>query len=150
MFENIRIRSFISDDQEQAKKLILSGLAEHFSAIDPALNPDLNNIYESYIAQGSLFIVAELEGTLIGAGALIAEGETIGRIVRVSVSESHRRMGVGRLLTEKLIEAASTRQFGKIVVETNEDWYDAIRLYQRCGFTEYDRCTGEVHMMRRL
>lgn len=150
MVKNVKIRSFSSDDQARAKKLILDGLAEHFNPIDPALNPDLINIYESYIDQGSLFLIAELDGALIGTGALVAEGKTIGRIVRVSVSESHRRMGVGRLLTEKLIEAALTFQFREIVVETNEDWYDAIRLYQRCGFTEYGRYAGEVHMKKTL
>lgn len=150
MGKEIEIRSFSPNDQDRAKDLILDGLAEHFIVIDPTLNPDLNNIEESYLRQGSLFLVAELDDDLVGTGALVAETEDTGRILRVAVASSHRRMGIGRLLTKHLIKAANRFQFSQIVVETNDDWYDAIHLYQECGFTEYDRHDGEVHMMIRL
>lgn len=147
MAENIKIRPFLVTDQARAKTLILDGLADHFTTIDPTLNPDLQNIAESYLNQGSLFLVAELDNDLVGTGALVAETEDSGRIVRVSVASSHRRLGIGRLITTHLIKAAHSFHFNKIVVETNDDWFDAIRLYQRCGFTEYDQHDGEVHMM---
>jgi len=150
MGEEIKIRPFKAGDQDRAKALILSGLAEHFNLIDPTLNPDLVNIEESYISQGSLFLVAEADGALVGTGALISENANTGRIVRVSVASTQRRKGIGRLLTEHLIEAARTRPFKQIVVETNDDWYDAIQLYQHYGFAEYDRRDGEIHMMLQL
>ena len=143
----IEIRSFAPDDQDRAKTLILDGLADHFNTIDPTLNPDLQNIEESYLRRGSLFLVAEAGQDLVGTGALIAETEDVGRIVRLSVASSHRRLGIGRLITKHLIDAAQSFHFSKILVETNDDWFDAIRLYKRCGFTEYDRRDGEVHMM---
>jgi len=31
-------------------------------------------------------------------------------------------------------------------VETNNDWYDAIGLYERCGFVEYDRDAESVYL----
>ncbi len=150
MGKEIEIRWFSPNDQDRVETLILDGLAEHFKVIDPTLNPDLNNIEESYLRQGSLFLVAELDDDLVGSGALVAETEDTGRILRVAVASSHRRMGIGRLLTKHLIKAAKRFHFSHIVVETNDDWYDAIRLYQQCGFTEYDRHDGEVHMMIRL
>ncbi len=150
MGKEIIIRPFNPSDQDRAKILILEGLAEHFNAIDPTLNPDLKNIKESYLPQGSLFLVAELDGDLVGTGAMITESEDTGRIVRVSVASSHRRMGIGRLITEHLINAADRFYFSRIVIETNDDWHDAIHLYQQCGFTEYDRCDGEVHMIMAL
>ena len=150
MGAKIEIRPFIPNDQARAVTLILDGLAEHFNTIDPILNPDLNNIEESYLRQGSLFLVAELDDDLVGTGALVTETEDTGRIVRVSVANSHRRMGIGRLITKHLIQEAYRFHFSQIVVETNDDWYGAIHLYQKCGFTEYDRHDGEVHMMIRL
>ena len=146
----IEIRSFSPKDQDRAKALILDGLAEHFKVIDRTLNPDLINIVESYLRQGSLFLVAELDDDLVGTGALVAETKDTGRIVRLSVASSHRRMGIGRLITNYLVKAAYHFHFSRIVVETNDDWYDAIRFYQQSGFTEYDRHDGEVHMMIRL
>ena len=150
MGKEIEIRPFVPNDQDRAESLILDGLAEHFNVIDPTLNPDLNNIEESYLRQGSLFLVAELDDDLVGTGALVAETKDTGRIVRLTVANSHRRMGIGRLITNSLIKAAYHFHFNQIVVETNDDWYDAIRLYQQCGFIEYDRHDGEVHMMIRL
>ena len=150
MGEEIEIRGFIPNDQDRAESLILDGLAEHFNVIDPTLNPDLNNIEESYLRQGSLFLVAELDDDLVGTGALVAETEDTGRILRVSVASSHRRIGIGRLLTKHLIKAASRFHFSQIVVETNDDGHDAIYLYQQCGFIEYERCNGEVHMTMAL
>jgi putative acetyltransferase len=150
MGDKIKIRPFTPTDQDKVKSLILDGLAEHFNTIDPRLNPDLNNIEESYLRQGSLFLVVEADQDLIGTGALIAESEDSGRIVRVSVAKSHRRLGIGRFITNSLINGAQNNHFGKILVETNEDWFEAIQLYQECGFTEYDRRDGEVHMMLRL
>jgi ribosomal protein S18 acetylase RimI-like enzyme len=146
MEEEITIRPFQARDQAKAEALILNGLAEHFEKIDPVLNPDLRNIKKSYLNQGSLFLVADSNGDLVGSGALIAEAEDTGRIVRVSVARAHRRLGIGRLLTEELITAACGLRFKQIVVETNDDWHDAIRLYQHCGFTEYDRRDGELHL----
>jgi ribosomal protein S18 acetylase RimI-like enzyme len=147
MAEGFLIRPFEPRDQIPVQNLIQEGLAEHFHSFDPALNPDLRDIETTYLQQGSLFLVVEIDKKLVGTGALIPESENIGRIVRVSVAKSHRRTGIGRLITENLIRAAPQFHYKQIVVETNDDWYDAIRLYQSCGFIEVDRRDGEVHMM---
>ena len=94
--------------------------------------------------------MAELENELVGTGALVTETTDTARIVRVSVAAHFRRQGIGQLIVEKLISAAKHRNFDRIVVETNDDWHKAISLYKRCGFAEYKRLDGEVHMSRQL
>lgn len=150
MADRFHIRPYEPRDQVPVQNLIQDGLAEHFLNFDPALNPDLCNIEASYLQQGSLFLVVESNEELVGTGALIPESEETGRIVRVSVARSYRRKGIGRLITERLIQAAPRYHYKQVVVETNDDWYDAIRLYKSCGFIEYDRREGEIHMMRQL
>lgn len=150
MVENLLIRPFQPEDQAAAHRLIQEGLAEHFDDFDSALNPDLEDIAANYLKRGCLFLIAELDGELVGTGALIAEREHVGRIVRVSVVKDHRKMGIGRLITENLVSAAHQFRYEQIVVETNDDWFDAIRLYQSCGFEENDRRDGEIHMTRQL
>lgn len=148
--ENLIIRPFQSTDQQATKALILQGLGERFGMINPDLNPDLDDINATYIESGFLFVVCEIDSTLIGTGALIKEEVNIGRIVRVSVANTHRQRGIGRLITDYLITAAPNLGYSMIVVETNEDWFDALQLYQRCGFMEYDRRNGEVHLHKDL
>ncbi|NCF66293.1 MAG: GNAT family N-acetyltransferase [Chloroflexi bacterium] len=146
----ITIRPFFPADQERAQELILAGLSEHFPSFNPELNSDLNNILDNYTRPGCAFLVAESDGILVGTGALIVEAEQIGRIVRVSVGVSHRRQGIGRLITDHLLKLARYYGYRQVVVETNDDWFDAIRFYQQCGFVEYDHSDGEIHMMLRL
>ncbi|HEX6606780.1 MAG TPA: GNAT family N-acetyltransferase [Chloroflexia bacterium] len=143
---NLVIRPFTAADQAAARRLILDGLAEHFGWLDETLNPDLDDIAAHYVARGALFVVAEIAGVPVGTGALVAEGPG-GRLARISVAPAHRRRGVGRALVAHLVGAAQARGWPQVLVETNDDWYDAIALYQRYGFREYTRAAGEVHMV---
>lgn len=139
------IRHFRPADQATVKALILEGLGEHFGRINPNLNPDLNDIDKTYIQPGHRFLVAELGSEIVGTAALTQESPGVGRIVRVTVKPDHRRAGIGRTLIKRVIEIARERGDTRLLVETNCDWDDAIRLYQRCGFVEYDRNEEEVH-----
>lgn len=69
-----------------------------------------------------------------------------GRIVRVSVSQTHRRRGIGRTLVAHLLQTARRRGFRHVLVETNHDWTSAIALYRHCGFTETDRDEESIHL----
>ena len=141
----MRIRPFAAADQAAARTLILEGLREHWGALDPSLNPDLDAITASYTTPGHAFLIAELENMLVGTGALKIEGNA-GQIVRVSVSSQCRRHGIGRALIAALLEIARTRGLTRVWMETNDDWRDAISLYQQSGFRECDRRDGCIFM----
>jgi ribosomal protein S18 acetylase RimI-like enzyme len=141
----LNIREFRLTDQTIVKQLILDGLKEHFGRIDPTLNPDLNDIYKSYVQAGHYFVVGEIGGEIVGTAALVQESTSTGRIVRVTVSPQQRRSGIGRQLVHHLLKKAKTRAFKQVLVETNNDWFDAIRLYKGCGFEEFDRDDESVH-----
>lgn len=142
----ITIRPFAAADQDMTKRLILAGLADHFGQLDETMNPDLNDIARTYLQAGSLFVVAEIEGDIIGCGGLVTETPGTARLVRMSVSRQHRGRGIGRALVCHLLSAARARGDKRAVVETNDDWADAIGLYLARGFQEYDRREGEVHL----
>ncbi len=149
------IRPFLPTDQAAAQALILAGLAEHFGYIDPTLNPDLADIWQSYVRPGHIFVVAEVAGQLVGTGALVQENPAgnpplplWGRMVRLSVSQSHRRLGIGRALVEHLMHQGEEKGFGRLWIETNLDWYDAIRLYERCGFVVFARDDQSVYLAK--
>jgi putative acetyltransferase len=140
-----RIRPFAPGDQRAVRALILAGLREHWGWLNPSLNPDLDDIAASYVAPAHVFLVAEIEQVLTGAGALIVDNHT-GQIVRVSVSPRWRRRGIGRALVIALLDAARARGLVRVWMETNDDWHAAISLYRRCGFQEFDRRAGCVFM----
>lgn len=146
---NLHIRTFTPADQPAAYRLILAGLAEHFPTLDPAYNPDLADIRQSYLVPGHLFVVAEQDGQLIGTGGLLVTGRE-GQIVRVSVASDRRGQGMGRALVAHLIAAAQARGLARVWMETNDDWHAALALYTACGFREFAHRDGCVFMERAL
>lgn len=146
------LRPFEPTDQPAARALILGGLGEHFGFIDQTRNPDLDDIWAHYVAQGHLFIVAQQATALIGTGALVAEHDdpTRGRIVRVSVRADRRRLGLGLAIVEQLIVAGRRRGWRQLLVETNHDWLAALGLYLHCGFEPYARDEESTHLALKL
>jgi ribosomal protein S18 acetylase RimI-like enzyme len=141
----LRIRAFEATDQHAVRSLILQGFGEHFDQIDESRNPDIVDIAESFLTRGHVFVVAEIGVEIVGAGGLITETNVTGRMVRVSVARDYRRKGIGRALVNHLIAAAENRGLEKILVETNNDWFPAIRLYKSCGFEECSRDDVSVY-----
>jgi GNAT superfamily N-acetyltransferase len=147
MSDGVTIRPFAPPDQDAARRLILAGLADHFGAVDESMNPDLDDIDRHYLRPGHRFVLAEHNDILLGTGALVEASPDTGRLVRISVALPHRGQGIGRALVHHLIAEARSRGYRRLVVETNHDWSAAIALYHSCGFTEYDRHSGDVHMI---
>lgn len=143
--EPILIRTFVPADQDAARALILAGLGEHFGVVDPARNPDLDDIAAAYLACGHPFLVAEIAGSLVGTGGLRVTGHK-GQIVRVSVAPAVRRRGLGRRLVVALLACARQRGLRRVWMETNDDWYAAIALYAACGFQPFDQRDGCIFM----
>ncbi len=139
------IRPFQPGDQDAARRLILDGLGEHFGFIDETRNPDLDDIARHYLAAGHAFIVAEADDKIVGTGGLIAYGAGTGRIVRMSVSHDHRRLGIGRAVVARLLDLARERGYSRVVVRTEPDWAAAIGLYTSFGFAEYDRDDEDIY-----
>jgi len=137
------IEPFALADQMAARAVILAGLEERWGVLDPSLNPDLDDIATHYAA--GVFLVARVEGALVGTGALIPEDEGIGRIVRMSVLRRLRRRGIGTRILCALLDAARRSGYHTLVLETTETWDDAIAFYLSHGFRIVGRRGGDVH-----
>jgi putative acetyltransferase len=114
------------------------------------MNPDLDDIETHYLRPGHRFVLAERDGTIVGTGALIEKSPGTGRLVRMSVDRHHRGRGIGRALVTHLVAEARARGYHRVVIETNDDWWDAIGLYRACGFVEFACHSGDVHMALEL
>jgi GNAT superfamily N-acetyltransferase len=146
----IAIRPFAPADQPAVRALILAGLVDHFGELDPAFNHDLDDIAANYIATGGVAIVADLDGQIVGTGTLVVVEPGVARLVRMSVDRRMRGRGLGKRLVNHLIELARTRGDHRVLVETNDDWTDAIALYRSCGFGNERVFGGERHFERDL
>lgn len=154
----LTIRPFERRDQAAAKALILEGLVEHWGALDPTLNPDLDDIAATYVDgcfltawQNPSPSVGGSEGgdgeRLVGTGAILPEpdDEGVARVVRMSVARDCRRRGIGRALLDALCMAAREAGYRRLVLETTATWHGVIDFYETYGFRALGVREGDMH-----
>jgi GNAT superfamily N-acetyltransferase len=110
----ITIRTIVKEDQIVSREIILSGLGEHFTEIDPSLNPDLDDIVAYFPERGHQFVVAAMGERIVGTGGLLIENQEDGRIVRLSVVPELRGHGIGQAIVADLIQRAENSRLLRI------------------------------------
>jgi putative acetyltransferase len=141
--KDIKIVPFQSENQDAVKTLINQGLGEHWGTIDPTKNPDLDDIANTY--QNDYFLVASLDGIVIGTGALRWGTSQVAEIARMSVAPHIRRQGVGNKILDQLIQEANRKGYKKIILETTETWCNVIAFYLAYGFQITHRRDGNIY-----
>jgi len=139
----IRLAPFQPQDQQEARRLILTGMEEHWGSIDETLNPDLNDIAASYA--GAVFLVARMEERVVGTGALVPGPNGSAEVKRMSVAADLRRRGLGRIILTALIEQARSLGCRRVILETTSTWQEVIDFYLDYGFTVTHTCDGDTY-----
>jgi len=145
---DLLIRSFRPEDQAAVKTLILEGLGERWGTIDPAKNPDLDEIAVSYA--GGFFRVAEMDGRIVGTGALVPRAEGESEIRRMSVARDQRRRGIGGAILDRLIGDAQASGCRRVILETTSTWEDAVAFYRKRGFSITHAREGDTYFLLEL
>ena len=144
----MKIIEFTRAFQGPAEELIHENLARRFGVLDRSKNPDLVDIEASY--SGGTFLLAVDAGILCGTGAFLTIGTESVQMVRMHIHPAYRRRGVASSLLSSLENAALGRRRTSAVLETNDDWYDAIAFYKAKGYQETRRRGGEIHFIKQL
>jgi putative acetyltransferase len=130
-------------DREEVRDLILAGLTRRWGKLDPARNPDLEDIGSAY--PGGTTLVARAGGRIVGTGTLAPRSNGTAEIVRMSVAADMRRRGIGRMILAQLLERARAGGFRRLILETTATWEDAVAFYRRCGFVVTHHQAGDVY-----
>jgi GNAT superfamily N-acetyltransferase len=86
-------------------------------------------------ADMTLFLVAYDGDQPAGCGGLRALDDEHGEIKRMYVEPAHRGTGVSTAILRALETAARARDWNRLVLETGEEQPDAMRFYEREGYT---------------
>jgi ribosomal protein S18 acetylase RimI-like enzyme len=143
------LRAFRASDQQAARALIEEGLGEHFGFVDRDANPDLIDIATSYSEPSGAFLVAEIDGRIVGTTGLLLDPRQA-RIVRVGVARGLRRSGIASALLAKAIELAAAAGIHEVIAYTQPEWTAAVAFYRAHGFTPYGRDDVDVHLRRSI
>jgi putative acetyltransferase len=80
-------------------------------------------------------VLARLDGSPVGCGALRPLRGPVGEIKRVYVRPSARGRRIGQRITRALLRLARTRGYERVVLDTLPTMTSAIALYRELGFT---------------
>ncbi|GGD71667.1 N-acetyltransferase [Paenibacillus nasutitermitis] len=80
------------------------------------------------------FIVAEVNGEVVGCGSLCKLGAELVEIRSLGISEGHKGLGIGSKLVDFLIEEAREQHITKVMALTYE-----VPFFQKNGFKIVDK-----------
>ena len=134
----MNIREAGNSDSESIKKVVFEVLKEYGLEPDPgSTDKDLDDLEGSYTNQGGYFGVVEESGVIVATIGIYKLNETTCELRKMYSLPCQRGKGLGKNLMEFALFKAKELGFGKVVLETASPLIEAIALYKKYGFTEY-------------
>jgi dTDP-4-amino-4,6-dideoxygalactose transaminase/GNAT superfamily N-acetyltransferase len=96
---------------------------------------------------GQLIYIAKIDGVIVGTAKLVVEPkffDSVGHIEDVVVDSRYRRLGIGKMLVDKLVELALGGGCYKVVLSANSQ---VEHFYIDCGFSRDVYNTSIVYRM---
>ncbi len=119
-----------------AVRALISALDAEITERYPEENANFFRLDAGEIAPGrGAFLVATVDGEVVGCGAVRRLDDTDAEIKRMYVTPSSRGRGTGRALLAALEGEARSLGATRLVLETGERLFEAVALYERAGFT---------------
>ncbi|GIP37757.1 hypothetical protein J31TS4_10370 [Paenibacillus sp. J31TS4] len=144
----LRIENVSRETEAQVRALVLAGLEERFGWLDSTLNPDLEQLTETYRSQGAIFLVGLLEDRAVCCGAYVPLEQGTGRIVRMSVHRPYRRLGYAGRILAALEQTAAARGCRRLELKTLAHWSDAVGFYKKHGYVCEHESGGKLTMSK--
>lgn len=134
------LRPYRPDDDQYIYDLhVRSLLAIGIIPRPKAANADLLAITTEYLDRDGEFIIAEIDGNMVGYGAYLPlDAHTI-EVRRMRVAPEWQGQGIGTVILNALLSKARCCGFGKAVLNTDTRMNAAIVLYRKAGFTGIGR-----------
>lgn len=132
-----RLRPATNADCEPVRRLVFAVLAEYGLKPDPACtDADLADLERSYFARGGVFyVLQDQDGSIVGSYGLYPTEPGVCELRKMYLHRDHRGKGLGCGLLEDALTRAKELGFRRITLETASVLKEAIRLYERYGFT---------------
>ena len=92
------------------------------------------NVESDILDTGGQIFVAELEGRIVGACALVHHGDGVFELAKMAVEREARGRKIGWLLGQRVIDAARDLDGHMVFIESNTRLGPAIQLYYKLGF----------------
>ncbi len=134
----MNIREAKQSDSESIKNVVFEVLKEYGLDPDPGTtDKDLDAIDKLYGENGGYFGVIEDLNKVVATVGIFKVSETTCELRKMYALPNQRGKGLGRKLMEFSITKAKELGFERIILETASPLVEAISLYKKYGFIEY-------------
>jgi len=97
------------------------------------------------VAPGGEIVMAQIDGVVIGTGALIKRSDEIFELAKMAVSAVYQGKGIGARLVDILVEKAKARGLAKLYLVSSTQLPQAVPLYRKLGFVDTDLPLHQVY-----
>jgi GNAT superfamily N-acetyltransferase len=131
----IEIVPYDAKHRDASRKLNEEWLTEYME-IEPEDARVLADPESTILAGGGVIVLAVDNGTPVGTGALINEGNGRYELAKMAVTASYRGQGIGRRIADHLIQAARDLGAREVELVSARLLPAATPLYRKLGFIE--------------
>ena len=117
--------------------LNIEWLQRHFS-VEPVDWQMFDDPVANIIAPGGEIVVAEIDGVIVGTGALIKRSDEIFELAKMAVSAVYQGKGIGARIVEVLVDSARARGLAKLYLVSSVKLPHAVPMYRKLGFVDTD------------
>lgn len=125
-----------SEQIEQFRALLMKYAAEREGGFSERMVQDLRDLPGRYAAPHGGLFMALCDGQPVATAAWTAHTSTRAEMKRVYVQPQHRGRGIGRALSQHILQEAGQRGFTQVGISTWATATPAIALYRALGFVE--------------
>lgn len=123
---NIEVSQMSNDDLLDLKDSLLNEFDDFWT---------YNILEQEFNNENTTYIVAKDDNLVVGfAGILVIMDEA--NIMNIVTKKDKRKLGIGSLLLEKLIEISKLKKLASITLEVNKKNIPAINLYKKYNFQQ--------------
>ena len=137
----IKIIEAKQSDITRAKILIADVLKEYDLEFDPlGTDKDLENIYKEYFNNSGVFklIIEQSNRSIIACYGLYKINDNTCELRKMYLTKNMRGKGIGKKMMEDAFTEAKKLGYNKMILETNSVLKEAISMYKKFGFIEYN------------
>ena len=150
----MEIVEFAPEHAEAFRMLNEAWISKYF-AIEAKDREVLDDPHGKIVAKGGRIFMAIKDAEPVGCVALIRMADGGYEVAKMTVAETLRGSGLGRVLMQRCIDAGAEMRAPRLYLETNSSLAPALGLYRAMGFEEVGRpenndyARGDTWMERR-
>ena len=143
--ESIRL---IEQRDNVALAVVIRAALTEFGANKPGTvyyDPTTDHLFELFQTAGSIYYVAEIDGTLVGGcGIFPTEGLPEGtcELVKLYLAPTARGTGLGKALMLKAMAWAKENGYEQVYLETMPELSNAVTMYEKLGYKRLTKSLG--------